>query len=342
MSTSDTPSSDFTVDESTLGSSRVIEVTRLDGSMAARVALQGATLIHWRVRISDEDFDLVDGYATEAELTGQDGVRSGLMAPFTNRIEDATFTFDGVQYSFSQTGDSDAPPMVLHGLLRERDFEVRDVRYDVDSVTIVFANQELREGTFVGYPFDVDVEVTFTFSASALAVTITCTNVGVSAAPYSSGWHPYFRLGNSSIDELELMVPASSRVVTDSALIPLPGAGAFEPLRGADDPLDLSVSQLIGSRSIDTCFVDLRPEEDGLIHTRLSDPSRGAVLDVWQQRGNMHVYTADHLTRGSRRSIALEPVEVITNAFNRDDQLLAVALPAGKSRSFRFGVSLAA
>jgi aldose 1-epimerase len=338
----DESSSAFTVHESNLGSFRVINVSRRDGSMTARIAVLGATLIQWRVNIGNNLIDLIDGYAIAAELGGQDGVRSGVMIPFTNRIEKISYNFDGASYTFNPRGHPEEPTTVLHGLLRDRAFELRDIDFERDQVTIVFANEDLRSGTFDGYPFDIDVEVAMTFSTSGLTMIITGTNVGEDTAPYSSGWHPYFQLGDCVIDSLELEVPANARILTDETLIPLPGSAAFEPLRGPVDPFDFRAGKQIGALSIDTCFVALIPEEDGMIHTRLANPALGAVLDIWQERGNIHVYTSDHLSRGARKSIALEPVEAITNAFNRDDEYSVVRLVSGERRSFRFGVSLGA
>lgn len=52
----------------------------------------------------------------------------------------------------------------------------------------------------------------------------------------------------------------------------------------------------------------------------------------------MHVFTGDTLARDRRRSIALEPVETPTNAFNQAELADAITLQPGETRSFRFGV----
>jgi hypothetical protein len=63
---------------------------------------------------------------------------------------------------------------------------------------------------------------------------------------------------------------------------------------------------------------------------------------VWQETGFMHVFTGDTLPRDQRASIAIEPVEVMTNAFNRAEFAAAIPLPPGQTRRFRCGVALAA
>lgn len=53
----------------------------------------------------------------------------------------------------------------------------------------------------------------------------------------------------------------------------------------------------------------------------------------------MHVYAGNTLARDQRRSIALEPVESITDAFNRDELTSKIRLEAGGRCHLSFGVS---
>jgi aldose 1-epimerase len=53
----------------------------------------------------------------------------------------------------------------------------------------------------------------------------------------------------------------------------------------------------------------------------------------------VHVFTGDTLARDRRRSVAIEPVEVPTNAFNDPSQADAIRLEPGRSRTFSFGVT---
>ncbi|MGW7819567.1 hypothetical protein ACWGLF_15780 [Streptomyces puniciscabiei] len=67
-------------------------------------------------------------------------------------------------------------------------------------------------------------------------------------------------------------------------------------------------------------------------------PVTGEELRVWQYGGYLHVFTGDTLARDCRASIALEPVETMTNAFNRPEPAAALALEPGGRREFGFGV----
>ncbi|WP_426323198.1 aldose 1-epimerase [Microbacterium sp. E-13] len=311
-----------------------------DGAVVARISPVGATLLSWRASDGSASYDLVDGYQDAAELTEQAGVRNAVMAPFTNRVRDARYGFDGEEHDLTASATG-SPPLLLHGMFRTRRFAPVESIATADSFMLRLRNQQLVEPVadpMPGYPFAVGLDVVYVLRRDSIAMDIIATNHGESAAPVTLGWHPYFTLG-APVDQLVLHVDAAARVATDDALIPLDGdAGIVELSDG--DALDFRHPRQVGSAVIDTCFTGLATASDGLHHTFIQNPATGVGLDVWQERGSMHVYTADHLERGPRASIALEPVEALTNAFNRRDQADLVRLQPGQARAFRFGARL--
>ncbi|MFD8724624.1 hypothetical protein ACFV2H_43370 [Streptomyces sp. NPDC059629] len=105
--------------------------------------------------------------------------------------------------------------------------------------------------------------------------------------------------------------------------------------------MDFRTPRRLGDAVVDACFADLCPGPDGRIETVLTDPATGEELRVWQYGGYLHVFTGDTLARDRRASIALEPVEATTDAFNRPEHATALALEPGQQRQFRFGVRYA-
>jgi aldose 1-epimerase len=134
-------------------------------------------------------------------------------------------------------------------------------------------------------------------------------------------------------------VPASTVIRTGGDLIPFPGDTAYASVN--DNPhLDFRRSAAVGNAELDTSFTDLEFGPDGVARTVLSDPRSGGSLSVWQERGLMHVFTADLLRRDRRGALALEPVEAMTNSFNRAEAEQAITLQPAQTRSFRCGVDL--
>jgi aldose 1-epimerase len=170
-------------------------------------------------------------------------------------------------------------------------------------------------------------------------VDIGVRNVGERVAPCFCGWHSYFRLRDDGVGECELQLPARQTIRTDAALIPLPGATAYASLDQHPE-LDFRQPRRIGDSVLDTGFTELTADSDGRIRTHLRDPRSGLAIALWQQRGAVQVFTGDTLDEGRRRSVALEPMEAMTDAFNREDCAAAIVLAPGASRHFSCGVEV--
>jgi len=105
--------------------------------------------------------------------------------------------------------------------------------------------------------------------------------------------------------------------------------------------LDFRQPRRVGDSILDQSYASLAADPDGRIRTHLRDPASGLGLAVWQERGVMHAFTADTLSRDARRAIALEPMECMADAFNRPECADAIRLEAGAERRFRCGVEVA-
>lgn len=310
-----------------------------DGAGQARATLcsVGATLLRWVAGGSTAGaaaIELVDGYASPAELASQAGVRNGIMAPFANRIAAGRYRFDGEAHDL-MPGADERERLIYHGFVRELELPVIAEQADDHAAGVTFACRTIRPGVFAGYPFAIDLRIGYRLSADGLALSIEATNVGDRPAPFSCGWHPYFRLGSPSIDSLELTVAAGRAIATDERLIPLAGQPP-----GLPPALDFRRPRRVGPQLIDACLAELEADADGIARSRLRNPANGWALEVWQAEGLTHLYTGDTLARGRRAAIAIEPVSAMTDAFNRPEQADALRLAPGATRHFRCGATL--
>ena len=330
---------DWRIDESDWFGEDVLTVVGDGGRTRATVALHGATLLGWLVHDNGELLELTDGYRSAAELGEQSGVRNGVLAPFPNRIADGRYHFDGHAYDLLPGVQGDRT--IYHGFARLLPFTLQSATTSAEAARIVLRCNEIRPGRFDGYPFALDLTVTYVISDDELSLEIEAVNVGDATAPYAAGWHPYFQLGNGvdDVDDLELHIPADTLIRTDAALIPADGPDARIELDFLPE-MDFRNGAALGNRVIDACYTDLRYDSDGRAETALRDPKTGRELRVWQESGFMHVFTGDTLPRDRRKSVAIEPVEAMTNAYNREEFASAITLAPGASRTFRCGVRL--
>lgn len=327
----------YLVEHQPLGPHRVVELRDAVSGARVRIARRGAAVLGFLVPHAGGMQELADGYRDAAELDALKSARFAVMAPFANRIADARYCFDDETFDLQPGVEHERG--IRHGFVRDVEFDVDDERTDDHGAEITLGYRGLRPGVHSGWPFAVDLQVTYRLHAGGLDVAVTQRNVGERAAPCFCGWHPYFRVGDDAIDNWELTVPARYRVRTDAALIPLPGDDALVSLD--DQPeLDFRQPRVIGETVIDGAFAGLQADADGRIRTRLRHPRSGLEVCVWQHDGVMLVFTGDGLPQRPRASVALEPMQAMTNAFNRDDCREQVVLAPGASRRFSFGVEV--
>jgi aldose 1-epimerase len=326
----------YTVERSLLDEQPIV-VLKDDGGGRVRIACHGAALIGFEVARGGRPFDIAAGYRDAGEIITRPGSRFGVMVPFAGRIADARYRFDGGEHDL-QPGAAPGKRESRHGFVRDADFTVTALAADAGSARVTLSTST---GRVPGYPFAIDASVSFTLDAGGLALAVRMRNTGDEPAPCFFGWHPYFRISDGFADEWTLEIPARTLIRTGADLIALPGDAAYVPLDDAPE-LDFRGSRAIGGSVLDQEYTDLIAAADGRFHTRLTDPKSGFGITVWQERGVMHAFTGDTLKRDVRRSIALEPMECMANAFNRPEWADAVRLDPSAERIFRCGVEPAA
>jgi len=322
----------YTVERLRLGDQPIV-MLQDDAGRRVRVACHGAALIGFEIPCGGRSFDMAAGHRDAAEIVARPGSRFAIMAPFAGRIADARYRFDGHDYDL-QPGAAPGQRESRHGFVRDADFAVAELVANTGSARATLSTSIRGQP---GYPFAIDLAVTFTLDAAGLVLEARMRNSGDRPAPCFFGWHAYFRASDGSADEWLLEVPARTLIRTGTDLIALAGNAAYVTL-GAEPALDFRRPRLIGGSILDQEYTDLIAQADGRICTRLTDPKTRFGITVWQERGVMHVFTGDTLKRDARRSVALEPMECMADAFNRPEWANALRLDAGAERVFRCGV----
>ena len=326
----------YAVSRSSMGAQPLV-VLEDDAGRRVRIACRGATIIGFEMPRGGGSFDIAAGHRDAAEITARPGSRFAIMVPFGGRIADARYRFDGHDYDL-QPGAALGQREFRHGFVRDADFAVAKLVADAHSAGAILTTSI---GERPGYPFAIDLSVSFTLGDTGLALEARMRNGSDDPAPCFFGWHPYFRASDGGANDWQLQVPARALIRTGSDMIALDGNAAYVPLDAAP-PLDFRRLRLVDGSVLDQGYTDLVADTDGRIRTRLADPASGLSITVWQERGLMHVFTGDTLKRDARRSMALEPMECMANAFNRPEWADAIRLEPGAERVFRCGIELAA
>lgn len=225
--------------------------------------------------------------------TEPDEVPSGrcgafLMLPYSNRIENARFTYAATAHQLRPGDDGHA----RHGDVRDRPWQV-----EASSDTELTCTFDSRQFTDLNWPWAFTARVTYRLQGPGLSVSLSMTNADTTAMPAGMGLHPYLQRWDGPEDP-ELTFRAGGLYLTDHRLIPTQAAQAIPAQR------DFSAGRALADRAIDAVYADWDGE------ARVAWPDREVVVQADPVYSHLVVFTAPD------GSLALEPVSHATNAFN--------------------------
>ncbi len=231
------------------------------------------------------------------------GARGHHLIPWPNRLRDGRYEFDGVshQLPLTEPGKHNA----IHGLVRWMTWEIADQEASRATFTCTLNPQ-------AGWPFTLDLRIDYELGPAGLSVGTSATNAGVRPCPYGAWGDPDLRLGPNTIDGLRLRSPGSVRMILDDQGIPV----GSEPVDGTS--FDFRAGKVIGSAELDTGYLNLDREPDGMAWVTLTDDSSGAVAGLWMDEGYRYLmlFTCDSLADPARRrrGLGVEPMTCPPNA----------------------------
>jgi len=266
--------------------------------------------------------EIIDGYADQEVCPSGAGQT---LAPWPNRIRDGRYNFGGTDYQLPIP--EPAHGTASHGLVRWLPW--RPVEVDAERLLL-----ETVLPAQPGYPWTLAMTTEWSLGEDGLRAEHTATNQAGQACPFGLGTHPYLRIPGVPVDELVLSVPASSRLLLDSRLLPV----GVERLDGGDH--DFRTPRRIGATVLDTTFGDPAAGAGTAgISTVDISTGDGAEVAVWADAAFCwwQVFTADTLAGGRRRrSVAVEPMSCPPDAFNSQRDL--VTLEPGQTWRGTWGI----
>jgi aldose 1-epimerase len=265
--------------------------------------------------------DIVDGYG-EDELAP--GAAGQILFPWPNRLRDGAFRFDGEfhQLPLTEPGLHNA----IHGLVRWVPWRANGIMSD--SVTM-----EYKLHPQPGYPWALLLKAKYTVGLNGLRVTHTVHNLSETPAPFGIGAHPYVRIPGVPINDLELCVPARTRLLVDGRLLPIGAA------KVAGGEFDFTTSRRLGSMELNVALGDLLRDHEGRSEVTLS-AADGRTVQVWADQGFKwwQLYTGEALTgQRRRRAIGVEPMTCPPDALRSGRDL--ITLDPGEKWSGQWGIS---
>lgn len=216
-----------------------------------------------------------------------------LVGRYANRMTDAQFALDGVEYRL----DANLPPHHLHG--GRTGFGLRRWRGEVDGDAIVL-RLDSPDGD-AGYPGNLDVEARYRFAGSEISLTFDA--VTDAPTPVSLSSHHYYNLSGeagTTIEDHEVAIDADAFLPVSDALTQL---GEIRDVAGT--PFDLRGGMVLRD-AIAAADAQMRLADGGFDHTfvlhpgfrraaRVRHPASGRTLTVSTDQPGVQFYTANTL-----------------------------------------------
>lgn len=284
------------------------------GNRRAVITEVGATLRSYAVA----GRDVVRGFAADEVISGGKGQN---LLPWPNRIRDGRYNFNGKtqQLVLSEPANHNA----IHGLVRH--IAWRLVSHSSDRV-----EQRCRVYPQPGWAGIIEATISQSVGSDGLLTEVTVTNLGTAPVPFGYAAHPYLTVGEETVDDVVVQLPAERYLAVDDRLLPA------DLILVEGRPEDLRAPAPLGDRRYDTAMTDLARGADGRWRARLERGDRWAELWAGPGLDWVQVFTGN-----ARRdlSIAVEPMSCGPDAFNPGPTHGGlVVLEPGQSKSYEWGI----
>lgn len=211
------------------------------------------------------------------------------LAPYSNRIRDGVFRFEGRRHVLRHPEKH-----AIHGDVRDRPWEV--VRVGADEAVLAFDSRVFADFNF---PFPIVCEARFALRDDALVLGLRLENAGHERMPAGFGFHPYFERALAPGENVSVQLRVSGVYPGETPLptgppVPIPAHMDFSALRALDVALD-------------HCFAGW----DGRATLRWPRSGVGVEVEATAAFGHVILYSPP-----GEPFFALEPVSNANDGFN--------------------------
>jgi aldose 1-epimerase len=231
--------------------------------------------------------------AREMAVAARDPLRlaSYVLVPFSNRVRDARFTFDGQTYQLARNFLPE--PHAIHGNGWQRAWRVE--RADAAAAVLALSHDPTRDGA-EAWPFAYEAEQIYRLAADGFTVALRLTNKDARRMPAGLGLHPFFPLTPAT----RLTAKLGGVWQSDARKLPAKHTGL-------PPEWDFAAGQPVAPVSVDNCFTGWEQTAE------IEWPDRNLRLDL---EASSNLRSLVIFVPQAHDYFCVEPVSNINDAFN--------------------------
>jgi aldose 1-epimerase len=281
------------------------------GNIVFSMKVKGQEILRW-------PYASVDEFKSRPALSG-----IPFVGPWANRLDEQAFYANGKKYAFDMSLGNVRGAIPIHGFLTTTDqWQIVEANADGQSAWVTSRLEFFRQPLWMKqFPFAHTIEVTHRLQDGVLQVSTKITNMSAEPMPVAVGFHPYYKLTDSTREEWTISVGAQKHWLLSAQKIPT----------GETEPIDKFFANPQGAAlkdyNLDDVFSDLVRDAQGRAHMTVT--GKRQQLDIMMDANwrSVVVWSPTPATggRGGQPAqggandpnfIAFEPMAGITDAMN--------------------------
>jgi aldose 1-epimerase len=285
----------------------VVSILPAVGNIVYSMKVNGQDVLRW-------PYTSIEEFKSRPALSG-----IPFVGPWANRLDEQAFYANGKRYAFDMELGNVRGAIPIHGFLSTTDqWQVVETKADAKSAWVTSKLEFFRQPAWMKqFPFAHTIEITHRLQDGTLQVQTRITNMAGEPMPVAVGFHPYYKLTDSTREEWTISVGARKHWLLSAAKIP---TGETEPV---EKFFVNPQSAALKDYNLDDVFSDLVRDSQNRAHMIVKgkrqqldialDPKWPAVV-VWSPKPA--ATAAGGAPQNDPNFIAFEPMAGITDAMN--------------------------
>jgi aldose 1-epimerase len=300
----------------------VVSIIPSVGNIAFEMKVKGHDVLRWP-------------YASVDDFKAKPGMSAlPFVGPWMGRLDEQAFYASGKRYAFDMESGTVRGAVPIHGFLTTTNqWQLIEAKADGRSAWATSRLDFYRQPQWMKqWPFAHTIEITHRLQDGVLAVETRLHNLSVDPMPVAVGYHPYFKLTDSTREEWTLSLPAKT-LWTFKQGTKLPDGVTVPAEQLFPNPASIALRDY----DLDDGLTDFVRDGDGRAHFIVKGKQQQldimfggnwSVINVWSPnpagtgRGGNRVVTSNAPPAGrgggtaDPNFIALEPMASLSNGLN--------------------------